>query len=56
MGDHGKLRKLSVQFRGFHWQGDAIRLHGKVTENLEVDTPDEILEPGVKRPLIMVPY
>jgi hypothetical protein len=30
MGDHGKLRKLSCQFRGFHWQGDACRLHAEV--------------------------
>ena len=31
MGDHGKLRRLSCQFRGFHWQGDACRLYAKVT-------------------------
>jgi hypothetical protein len=31
MGDHGKLRALSCQFRGFHWQGDACRLYAEVT-------------------------
>ena len=31
MGDHGKLRKLGCQFRGFHWQGDACRLFADVT-------------------------
>jgi len=31
MGDHGKMRRLDVQFRGFHWQGDACRLHAEVT-------------------------
>lgn len=30
MGDHGMLRKLSMQFKGFHWQGDLIRLHARV--------------------------
>ncbi|MBW2314197.1 MAG: MaoC family dehydratase N-terminal domain-containing protein [Deltaproteobacteria bacterium] len=30
IGDHGKIRKLSCQFRGFHWQGDACRLHAEV--------------------------
>ncbi len=32
MGDHGKMRKLDCQFRGFHWQGDACRLHAEVTD------------------------
>jgi acyl dehydratase len=31
MGDHGKLRRLDCQFRGFHWQGDACRLFAEVT-------------------------
>jgi hypothetical protein len=31
MGDHGVLRGLSCQFRGFHWQGDACRLFAEVT-------------------------
>ena len=31
MGDHGVLRKLDLQFKGFHWQGDAVRLFAKVT-------------------------
>lgn len=31
MGDHGVLRKLSMQFKGFHWQGDLIRLHARIT-------------------------
>ncbi len=32
MGDHGTLRKMDCQFRGFHWQGDACRLYAKVKE------------------------
>ena len=31
MGDHGKLRAMSAQFRSFHWQGDAVRLYAEVT-------------------------
>ncbi|MBW2385169.1 MAG: MaoC family dehydratase N-terminal domain-containing protein [Deltaproteobacteria bacterium] len=31
IGDHGRIRKLSCQFRGFHWQGDAVRLHAEVS-------------------------
>jgi hypothetical protein len=31
MGDHGKMRQLDCQFRGFHWQGDACRLFAEVT-------------------------
>ena len=31
MGDHGRMVKMGLQFHGFHWQGDAIRMHGKVT-------------------------
>ncbi|MDP6469929.1 MAG: MaoC family dehydratase N-terminal domain-containing protein [Pseudomonadales bacterium] len=31
MGDHGILRSLGCQFRGFHWQGDACRLYAEVT-------------------------
>ena len=30
-GDHGMLRALSLRFKAFHWQGDAVRLHGKIT-------------------------
>lgn len=30
-GDHGCMRRLQVRFLAFHWQGDAIRLHAKVT-------------------------
>ncbi len=30
-GDHGMLRKLGLAFKGFHWQGDAVRLFAKVT-------------------------
>jgi acyl dehydratase len=30
-GDHGALRRMQVRFLAFHWQGDAIRLYGKVT-------------------------
>lgn len=30
-GDHGMLRKLGLAFRGFHWQGDAVRLFATVT-------------------------
>ncbi len=30
IGDHGKIRRLDCQFRGFHWQGDACRLHAEV--------------------------
>jgi acyl dehydratase len=37
VGDHGFLRKLSVEFRGFHWQGDVVRLHGVVTGTRVVD-------------------
>ncbi len=29
-GDHGMIRKVSLQFRGFHWQGDAVRLFATV--------------------------
>lgn len=31
MGDHGMMRRLSVQYRNFHWQGDVIRLYATVT-------------------------
>ncbi len=31
IGDHGKIRALGCQFRGFHWQGDACRLFAEVT-------------------------
>jgi len=31
MGDQGMIRKVSLQFRGFHWQGDAVRLFATVT-------------------------
>ena len=37
MGDHGMLRRLSMRFRGFHWQGDVIRLYGRVREKSVVD-------------------
>ncbi|MCZ7528748.1 MAG: MaoC family dehydratase N-terminal domain-containing protein [Acidimicrobiia bacterium] len=30
-GDDGVLRALSMRFEGFHWQGDLIRLFGRVT-------------------------
>lgn len=30
-GDHGMLRKLALRFKGFHWQGDAVRLQARVT-------------------------
>lgn len=30
-GDHGMLRNLKLAFKGFHWQGDAVRLFAKVT-------------------------
>jgi hypothetical protein len=30
-GDHAMLRKMSMRFAGFHWQGDVIRLHATVT-------------------------
>ena len=30
MGDRGMIRKVSLQFRGFHWQGDAVRLYATV--------------------------
>ena len=32
MGDHGRFRAMNIDFRGFHWQGDLIRLHGTVTD------------------------
>ena len=32
IGDHGMPAKLSMQFRGFHWQGDVVRLYGRVTD------------------------
>jgi len=35
MGDHGMLRKLSIRFKGFHWQGDLVRLHATVTGKRE---------------------
>lgn len=31
MGDHGALRRLAIQYRNFHWQGDLIRLYATVT-------------------------
>jgi len=36
-GDHGALRRLEVRFLAFHWQGDAIRLYGKVTGKRVLD-------------------
>lgn len=30
-GDHGMMRALKLAFKGFHWQGDAVRLFAKVT-------------------------
>lgn len=30
-GDHGMMRGLKLAFKGFHWQGDAVRLFAKVT-------------------------
>lgn len=36
-GDHGMIRRLSVQYRNFHWQGDLIRLHATVTGTRVVD-------------------
>ncbi|MDP6828967.1 MAG: MaoC family dehydratase N-terminal domain-containing protein [Kiritimatiellia bacterium] len=32
MGDHGRFRAMKIDFRGFHWQGDLIRLHGEVVD------------------------
>ncbi|MBQ60814.1 MAG: hypothetical protein CMQ19_01935 [Gammaproteobacteria bacterium] len=37
IGDHGIIRSMNIQFRGFHWQGDACRLHGEVTGKRVVD-------------------
>ena len=37
IGDHGMLRGIDMQFRGFHWQGDVIRLYGHVTDKEIVD-------------------
>lgn len=36
-GDHGMMRKLELRFKGFHWQGDAVRLYAKVTGKRVVD-------------------
>ena len=33
-GDHGMPRSLKVRFSGFHWQGDVVRLHARVTEKV----------------------
>jgi acyl dehydratase len=30
MGDYGRFRSMKIDFRGFHWQGDLIRLHAEV--------------------------
>lgn len=30
-GDHGFPTRLAVKFLGFHWQGDVVRLFGRVT-------------------------
>ncbi|MBT4161432.1 MAG: hypothetical protein HOC70_08960 [Gammaproteobacteria bacterium] len=32
MGDHGRMRAMKIDFRGFHWQGDLIRLHGDIVD------------------------
>ncbi len=32
MGDHGRLRNMTLEFRGFHWQGDLIRLYAHVVK------------------------
>jgi hypothetical protein len=37
IGDHGMLRGIDMQFRGFHWQGDVVRLYGHVTDKQIVD-------------------
>ncbi len=37
MGDHGAFRTMHVEFLGFHWQGDAIRLFGRVTDKRVID-------------------
>lgn len=34
-GDHGMLRKLSLRFKAFHWQGDAVKLYASVTGKRE---------------------
>lgn len=36
-GDDGFMRRLQIRFNGFHWQGDAIRLHGTVKAKRVVD-------------------
>ncbi len=32
MGDYGRFRSMKIEFRGFHWQGDLIRLHAEVMD------------------------
>lgn len=32
MGDYGRFRSLKIDFRGFHWQGDLVRLHGDIVD------------------------
>jgi len=34
-GDHGLLRRMGLEFLAFHWQGDAVRLYGKVSGKRE---------------------
>lgn len=37
-GDHGMVHNLKLRFKGFHFQGDVIRLYGKVTGKREDGT------------------
>lgn len=42
MGDHGLIRKLSFRFKGFHWQGDVVRLYATVVSKEVVDGRNEV--------------
>ena len=35
-GDHGRLINMKLDFHGFHWQGDVVRLHGTVLDKDDV--------------------
>lgn len=46
-GDAAMMRKLSVQYRNFHWQGDVIRLHATVTET-RVDDGQHLVDLSIE--------
>lgn len=42
MGDAGMIRRLAFRFKGFHWQGDVVRLYGEVKSKAVLDGRHEV--------------